>query len=105
VATFLRIGQCILNARHIVEASYAEESVSGELRHKLFHGGITETSKSSEMVLTAVPIAGLVLIAALRNVPDLPPDRMPELPHLGGAVTDERLEVHQLWRGQPPDPL
>ncbi len=30
MATFLRIGQRILHTRHIVEASYADVSVSGE---------------------------------------------------------------------------
>jgi len=78
----------------------------GGLRHTLFHGGITETSKSSEMVLRASPIARLVLIAALRAALSLPPDGTPELPRLlDGYVTDDRLEVNNIVRGQPPDAL
>jgi hypothetical protein len=78
----------------------------GGLRHTLFHGGITETSKSSEMVLRASPIVCLVLIAALRAALSLPPDGPPELPRLpDGYFTDERLEVNYIVRGKPPDAL
>ncbi len=79
---------------------------AGELRHTLFHGGITETSKSSEMVLRASPIARLVLIAALRTALGLPLDGTPELPRLpDGYATNDRMEVNTIWRGQPPDAL
>jgi len=76
------------------------------LRNKLFHGGISETSQSSEIVVRASPIARLVLIAALRTTLCLPPDGTPELPRLpDGYFTDERLEVNNIVRGQPPDAL
>jgi hypothetical protein len=78
----------------------------GGLRHTLFHGGITETSKSSEMVLRTSPIARLVLIAALRATLRLPPDGTPELPRLlDGYATNDRLEVNNIVRGKPPDAL
>jgi hypothetical protein len=78
----------------------------GRLRHTLFHGGITETSKSSEMVQEASPIARLVLIAALRAALRFPPDGTPQLPRLpDGYFTDQRMEVNNIVRGRPPDAL
>jgi hypothetical protein len=78
----------------------------GRLRHTLFHGGITETSKSSEMVLRASPIAGLVLIAALRTTLGLPLEGTPELPCLSdGYGTKSCMRVNYIRRGQPPDAL
>jgi hypothetical protein len=78
----------------------------GGLRHTLFHGGITETFKSSELVLRTSPIARLVLIAALRVALNLPQDSTPELPRLDdGYITNARMEVNHIWRGRPPDAL
>lgn len=78
----------------------------GGLRHTLFHGGITETSKSIEMVLRASPIVRLVLIAALREALSLPPDGPPELPRLlDGYFTNVCMEVNYIMRGEPPDAL
>jgi hypothetical protein len=78
----------------------------GRLRHALFHGGITESSESSERVHVTTPIARLALIAALKSVLQLPQDALPELPEVSsGYLSNVTMELPYVTRGDPADEI
>lgn len=75
---------------------------TGKLRNALFHGGITETIDSTQHVRSAIPLARLVLVAALRRALDVPMNDPPQLPVLRGSLIDVAMASDGIHRTIPP---